>query len=807
MQDVSILKRSNSSRNKQAFLEDLRIADWDSIYRIQDTQLAFSQFHSLLLSLFNKNFPKREVKIQYNNRKPWLSDGLKDSIKHKNKLYYKSLKYKTAYNDLKYKCYRNKLKHIIAKAEKDHFAKLLDANKSNMKKTWGVLKDIVNKSKSRKIQSEFKLNDGNITSNKLVISEKFNEFFINIGPSLAEKIPKVARTPESYLGQRINDTIFLAPVCTVEFDNIVNTLRNCAPGHDELNCNILKLSLPYVKQPLIHLSNQSLAYGIFPAELKIAKVVPLFKADDPMKFNNYRPVSLLNILSKIFEKAMYSRLIDFLETQKILIQHQFGFRKQHSTYMALMILVDKLTKTLENGEYVLGVFLDFSKAFDTVDHNILISKLYHLGIRGVALEWFQSYLSCRKQFVTYNGVQSPTKTIKCGVPQGSILGPILFLLYINDLANICKLTSPFLFADDTNLFISGNDPHQLSQSLNHELSEMSDWLKVNKLSLNVKKTHYMLLTSKRNQKPSVSIAIDGHSIDEVQYTRFLGVYIDNKLNWKKHIAYISGKVSRGIGLIVKARKVLNASALITLYYSFIYPFFTYCNHVWGCAYESNLHSLVLLQKRIVRIITSSKYRDHSEPLIERLKLLKIGDINKYVLGKFMYRLYNNEVPTMFHAMFQKVRSVHGYETRQSNHLYIPKVRTNLGKCKLSYRGPMIWNSILAAEINPETSGAVFAKTLKQCIKVGLLRWFDIYFDFDNFYERKKCCDVTGELPLSYMDLMCLKMNIILRICLLCFSFNLDFVFVLFSFLHSCTWHSCTLSHILECFNVYQIWSS
>ena len=319
--------------------------------------------------------------------------------------------------------------------------------------------------------------------------------------------------------------------------------------------------------------------------------------------------------------------------------------------------------------------------------------------------------------------------------------------------------------------------------------------------------YLLLLTSKRNQKPSVSIAIDGHSIDEVQYTRFLGVYIDNKLNWKKHIAYISGKVWRGIGLIVKARKLLNASALTTLYYSFIYPFFTYCNHVWGCAYESNLHLLVLLQKRIVRIITSSKYRDHSEPLIERLKLLKIGDINKYVLGKFMYILYNNEVPTMFHAMFQKVRSVHGYETRQSNHLYIPKVRTNLGKCKLSYRGPMIWNSILAAEINPETSEAVFAKTLKQCIKVGLLRWFDIYFDFGNFYERKKCCDVTGKLPLSYMDLMCLKMHIILRICLLCFSFNTDFVFVLFSFLHSCTWHSCTLSDILECFNVYQIWSS
>ena len=157
---------------------------------------------------------------------------------------------------------------------------------------------------------------------------------------------------------------------------------------------------------------------------------------------------------------------------------------------------------------------------------------------------------------------------------------------------------------------------------------------------------------------------------------------------------------------------------------------------------------------------------------------------------------------MFRAMFQKVRSVHGYDTRQSNHLYIPKVQTNLGKCKLSYRVPMIWNSILAAEINPETSEAVFAKTLKQCIKVGLFRWFDIYFDFDNFYERKKCCDVNEELPLSYMDLMWLTMNIILRICII---FFLLCCFPLFFFLHSCTWHSCTLSHILECFNVYQIW--
>ena len=206
-----------------------------------------------------------------------------------------------------------------------------------------------------------------------------------------------------------------------------------------------------------------------------------------MSFGNYRPVSLLCILSKVFEKVMYTRLLDFLEKQKVLFQYQFGFRKKHSSYMAVMLLVDKIIKCLEDGEFVIGVFLDFSKAFDTVDHEILLTKLYHYGIRGSALDWFRSYLSDRKQYVTYNGVASASKAIKCGVPQGSILGPLLFLIYINDLAKVCTHTCSVLFADDTNLFLNGRDLKEMEAQLNNELSVISTWLKVNKLSLNIKK--------------------------------------------------------------------------------------------------------------------------------------------------------------------------------------------------------------------------------------------------------------------------------------------------------------------------------
>ena len=429
---------------------------------------------------------------------------------------------------------------------------------------------------------------------------------------------------------------------------------------------------------------------------------------------------MLSILSKIFEKAMYNRLIEFLENLKILYEKQFGFRKKHSTYMALMILIDKLIKCIENGEYVVGVFLDFSKAFDTVDHSILLRKLFHYGIRGTAYNWFESYLSNRKQCVSYNGVKSSMKPIKCGVPQGSILGPLLFLIYINDLINVCKKSSPYLFADDTNLFVNGNNLEDMVNSLNHELHDISLWLKVNKLSLNIKKTHYMVFTSTRkNITDPLDISIDGCCIDKVQYTKFLGVYIDDKLNWKKHISCISGKVSRGIGIIVKARKLLPLNTLKTLYYSFIYPYFTYCNHVWGSACDTHLKPLVKLQKRCVRIITKSKYKAPTDPLFVKLGLLKFHGINKYVISKFMYKWYHEKLPSLFQKMFTPVSDIHNHVTRQYSHLYCPKLNTSLGKRNFSYQAPHLWNEILEAKINPETSEAVFCKSMKQCITVGL----------------------------------------------------------------------------------------
>ena len=522
--DIPVLKRNFTQNNMTRFTNEMENVDWEFIKNIDDTQTAYSVFHNLLVEKFNSCFPLKCIKKAYYTKKPWLTAALRESIKVKNKLYVNRHKGNNPDERCaQYKIYRNKLHYLLRAAERRHYQNLLYEHKSNVKKSWQILKMVINKKKTSPVCTKFKCNDG-IINDKNEISDKFNKFFVNVGVSLAAAIAPSNKNPLEYMKNDTSITFQNTPVTEREMENILMHLKDSSSGWDELRPNVMKTIKESIIFPLMYITNLSFQTGVFPMELKIANVVPIFKAGDEMFFTNYRPVSVLPVFSKILERLMYNRLIEYINENKLLYKYQFGFQKGKSTYMAVLTLVDKISEALNNGDYVIGVFLDFSKAFDTVDHDILLKKLEKYGIQGAALDWFTNYLSNRLQYVTYNGAKSKREIIKCGVPQGSILGPLLFLLYINDLSTVSNDCFSVLFADDTNMFVTGKNTADMCVKLNNDLQEICEWLRCNKLSLNILKTHYMIFTSKNKTAEDLDIKISNTAVERVYDTKFLGVY-------------------------------------------------------------------------------------------------------------------------------------------------------------------------------------------------------------------------------------------------------------------------------------------
>ena len=403
-------------------------------------------------------------------------------------------------------------------------------------------------------------------------------------------------------------TFFLSPTDSAEVESIISDLKKGkSVGPYSIPCDLLKMLNELISPLLVILINESFSTGIFPDKLKIAKVIALHKkgaTDDP---SNYRPISLLSVFSKIFEKIMHKRLYNFLEVNDILHPLQFGFRKKHSTQHTLISMTETIKKSIDNGKFECAIFIDLKKAFDTVNHTILLKKLEHYGIRGIPLKWFESYLLNRKQYVSINGYSSEELILRHGVPQGSVLGPLLFLIFINDLPNVSKHLIFYLFADDTSIHFISTDLLQIQKVVNRELRKVRKWLEANRLELNIDKINFVIFRSQQHKvTDNIVLRFGRKSIKQESYVKFLGILLDSNLSWKFHLTELSKKPARTAGLFYKIRHCTAKDTLMLLYHGLFASLLAYGISVWGSTFTTSTDPICILQKKVLKIITFNK---------------------------------------------------------------------------------------------------------------------------------------------------------------------------------------------------------
>ena len=697
------LTRDFSNFSEANFLNELSQVDlMDIVCNKADVNKSFSTFHNKLNKLLNKHAPlkpisKRSLKKQ---RKPWITKGIRRSIKIKNSLYYSG--------DIKtYKVYRNKILMLTRISKRNFFHNYFEDNLTNIKKTWEGINNLLGRKRKdiKHITSLKRPGNDQISYNPSELPDIMNNYFSSIGHSLASKMPHSKKKFLDYLLKSRNaDSFFFNPVTQTEIESeIMNTPLNKAHGLYSFPTRILRSARHILSHPLSALINMSVEQGIYPSKLKLAKVIPIYKSNDESDPSNYRPISLLSVFNRIFEKMMYNRLKAFLEKFGILHESQYGFREKRSTEHAILEIINQIQTNMDRKLYTCGIFIDLQKAFDTVDHTILLKKLDHYGVRGIVNDWFTSYLTARKQITEIGPLNISKKaTVLSGVPQGSVLGPLLFLVYINDICNSCNQMKFYLFADDTNLLYADKNLKSLESTINDELCKLYDWLIANKLSLNIKKSNYVIFRPRQKKvKYEVNLKIFNHhtnsymSLERKSYVKYLGVLIDENLSWKHHILHIASKISISIGIIARLRHFVPLNTLQHIYRSLIQPYLLYGITAWGRAGKTHRNIILRLQKRALRLMFFCDYKTHAIPLFISSSLLPLDLLYFKSVAILMHDVSNNISPPQINNLFHYQHNIHSYITRSSTrgNFFLKYSRINKQNMSFSRNGVRIWNSL------------------------------------------------------------------------------------------------------------------
>ena len=574
---------------------------------------------------------------------------------------------------------RNYVNCEVRKAKRNYYHRSFDKAKTDMKKSWNLIRKLLGtKPKSSDVKKL--IVDGSEIVHPADIANCFNDFFSSVANDLEARLPPINHSHSSYLNVPNPHSFYLFDMNSSECYKIISGMKNTSSGPDSMPVKIFKSIASSIINPICKLVNLSFRVGLFPSSLKTARITPVYKKGNREELTNYRPIASLPFMSKIFERCMANKLVSFLKKFSILHPSQFGFQKFKSTCDALIHLTNFNYNSLNENKIAVNVLIDLRKAFDTVAHHVLLDKLFSYGIRGTPLNWFRTYLRNRRQYVRVGSFDSSEKIINIGVPQGSTLGPILFLLFINDLPNASSLLFPTLFADDTTLSIARNEFSDLISVLNQELQSVKEWTVSSRLSINVDKTEMVLISNKNVMNINGQVLFDNEFLNFSNSCVFLGTRLDHKLSFADHTGYVLDKLSKNTGILYRIKDDMTPQARLNYYYALLYPYLSYNIVVWGSTFQCHLNPVVLIQKRIMRLIAGADFLAHTSPLFKEFKVLKFNDIFTYSVSVYMFKAIRDG----YYSPQHNLPTRHGHEISSSFN------RLTTTQHRISFTGPKIW---------------------------------------------------------------------------------------------------------------------
>jgi hypothetical protein len=681
----SVISWNNYTKEK--LNDKLNMYNWNEI-RDCDLETKANIFCDSLKDSVDSLVEKRDIRVILG--KEWFSADVNEMKFLKIRAYDRAVMTSDdedwkAYNDIRNNYVKMLKKSSASEAENE----LLEAG-TDSKGTWRVLKKLV-KSENDSINAVQFGND--IVTDNQEIARQFNDFFIDSVVEINESIDIVDDYDFETDNYCVNDFHFRRITMNELWTTILKI--ETKTGVDNINMNVLKDAFTTVGETLVGIINQSFDEGVFPSAFKTSTVIPIQKVPKTIKSEEFRPINMLPVYEKAMEIVVKDQLSAFIDENNILIEQQSGFRKSHSCETSLNLVLTQWKEEIDKGKVVIGVFLDLKRAFETIDRNLLLRKFERDGVRNNENQWVKSYLECRMQRTCFNGKHSQLRSINLGVPQGSVLGPLMFIIYMNDIGSAIKECEYYLFADDTLLSVSGNSVQECMEKLNRDLENLSKWLKFNKLKLNVSKTKYIIMTGRRSniENGSTSLIIDGEQIARVTTMKYLGVEIDEKLDFKQHVDTTIKKMAKKVGFLGRIQQKLTKTAKITIYNSIISPHLDYCSSILFLANEEYLNRMQIIQNRAMRIILRCHRRTHVKTMLDNLEWQSTKQRIYMNTLVFIFKIKHNMAPDYLSSKLLYTREATTHVLRNADDFRLPRYNRTYTQNSLWHAGLNEFNKL------------------------------------------------------------------------------------------------------------------